>query len=295
MKLSRDSVLALQRHFLGALRAPARAWLEPLPSPPLVILGGAIRSGTLDLGSVSSPGQERCRVRVCNRSAQRIEVRIAEVPSWLTVRWLGVEGDTVAMAGGEAGASLEVLVIHDEERQFHGVLRFAAGGYVEELPVRMTARRLHPVARFDFNGSPVPHPFDFGSAEGSYELSVANATSIPLVVTFSDLPDGLTFEVEGRHRNGPIAGPFFERTAPFAVKLRPHLFGLSGGMLRLRTNDPRPEMQDLALAFAEFPPPSRRRTGSMPQSAPGHSRPLAMIALAVVLFLTLLFVIARGF
>lgn len=293
MKLSRDSVHALQRHFLGALRAPARAWLEPLPSPPLVILGGAIRAGTLDLGSVSSPGEERSRVRVCNRSAERIEVRIAEVPAWLTARWLGVEGDTVTMAGGEA-ASLDVLVIHYEERQFHGTLRFAAGGSIEELPVQMIARRSHPLARFDFNGSAIPHRFDFGSAEGSYELSVANATSIPLVVTFSDLPDGLTFEVDGRHRNGPIAGPFFERTAPFAVTLRPHLFGLPGGVLRVRTNDPRPEMRDIALPFAGFPIVASRRTGSVPHPAHSHSRPLAMIALAFVLFLTLLFVIARG-
>lgn len=293
MKLSRDSVLALQRHFLGALRAPARAWLEPLPSPPLVFLGSAIRAGALDLGSVPSPGEERSQVRICNRSAERIEVRIAELPAWLTARWPGVEGETVSMTGGDA-ASLEVLVIHDEERQFHGVLRFAAGGCIEELPVRMTARRSHPLARFDFNGSAIPHPFDFGSAEGSYRLSVANATSVPLVVTFADLPDALTFEVDGRHRTGPITGPFFERTAPFAVTLRPHLFGLPGGVLRVRTNDPRAEMRDIALAFTGFPAASKRRTGSVPHAAPSHSRPLAMIALAFVLFLTLLFVIARG-
>lgn len=293
MKLSRDSVHALQRHFLGALRAPARAWLEPLPSSPLVLLGSDLRAGTLDLGSVSSPGEEHSRVRVCNRSAERIDVRIAEAPGWLAFRWLGVEGDTVAMAGGEA-ASLEVLVIHDEERQFHGAFRFAAGGHVEELQVRMIARCSHPLARFDFNGAAAPHRFDFGSA-GSYELSVANATSIPLVVTFSDLPDGLTFEVDGRHRNGPIAGPFFERTAPFEVTLRPHLFGLPGGTMRVRTNDPRPEMQDIALPFAGFPTVARRRAGVVPQPSPSPLRPLAMIGLAFVLFLTLLFVIARGF
>jgi hypothetical protein len=187
-----------------------------------------------------------------------------------------------------------VLAVHDDERQFHGALRFAAGGHIEELPVRMIARRSHPLARFDFNGSAMPHRFDFGTAEGSYELSVANATSIPLVVTFSDLPDGLTFEVDGRHRNGPIAGPFFERAAPFAVTLRPHLFGLPGGVLRLQTNDPRPEMRDVALPFAAFPTAPGRRTGSFPQPAPSFARPLTMIALALVLFLTLLFVIARG-
>ncbi len=139
MKLSRDSVLALQRHFLGALRAPARTWLEPLPSTPLLFLGAAIRLDTLDLGSVSSPGEERSRVRVCSRSAQRIDVRIAEVPSWLTARWLGVEGDSVVMHGGDAGAPLEVRVIHDDERELHGALRFAVGSHVEELPVRMIA------------------------------------------------------------------------------------------------------------------------------------------------------------
>lgn len=295
MKLSRDSVLALQRHFLGALRAPARTWLEPLPSTPLLFLGAAIRLDTLDLGSVSSPGEERSRVRVCSRSAQRIDVRIAEVPSWLTARWLGVEGDSVVMHGGDAGAPLEVRVIHDDERELHGALRFAVGSHVEELPVRMIARRTHPLALFDFNGSAVPHPFDFGTADGTYALSVANATSIPLIVTFSDLPGGLTFEVDGRHRNGPIAGPFFERAAPFTVQLRPQLFGLSGGTLRLQTNDPRPEMRDIALAFTQFPPAAGGRTRFEPRRTPSRMRPEAMVALVGLLFLLLLFVIARGF
>jgi hypothetical protein len=295
MNLSRDSVLALQRHFLGALRAPARTWLEPVLSPRLVFLGGAIRSGVLDLGSVSSPGAERTRIRVCNRGAEQIDVRLSDAPAWLTARWISAEGDTVHIDGGGPGAVLELLVVHDTEQEFHGALQFTFANHIEELPVHMLARRSHPIAQFDFNGSPEPRPFDFGGGEQAYGLSVVNASSIPLVVTIADLPAGLTFEVDGRHRNGPIAGPFFERTAPFAVKLRLQLFGGSGGVVRLHTNDPRPEMQDIALRFtASNVSPEARVPLSLPRTT-SPVRPEVMLVLIALLFFTLLFVIARGF
>ena len=296
MNLSRDSVHALQRHFLGALRAPARTWLEPMPSPPLVFAGTAICSGVLDLGTVSSPGAERCRVRVRNRCAEPVTVRLGDAPSWLAVRWLHVDGDTVTIANGDAAATLEVLIVHDAEREFHGALQFMMGQHIQELRVRMLAKRSHPIAILSFNGSTVPRPFDFGSGERPYELSVANGSSIPLVVTIVDLPAGLTFEVDGRHRTGPIPGPFFERTAPFAVKLRLQLFGgTEGGVVHLHTNDPRPEMQDIALRFA---PSAVAEKPLVPLSQPRsvhRVRPEAMIALIALLFFTLLFVIARGF
>ncbi len=297
MNLSRDSVLALQRHFLGALRAPARTWLEPMPSPRLLFLGGAIRAGVLDLGTVSSPGAERCHVRVCNRDAERVDVRLADLPSWLTARWVSAEGESVSLDGGGAGAAVDVVVVHDAEGEFHGVLQFAVGNRIEELPVRMITRRSHAIARFDFNGSAVPQPFDFGSGDRAYQLSVANDSSIPLVVTIADLPAGIAFEVDGRHRTGPIAGPFFERTAPFAVKLRLQLFGgTAGGVIRLSTNDPRPEMQDIALRFTASNVAAEKRVPpSLPPQAASRVHPGAMIAVIALLFFTLLFVIVRGF
>jgi hypothetical protein len=255
MTLSRDSILALQRHFLGALSTPARTWLEPLPSQPLVFAGDAIRSraegGLLDFGTVSSPGQERRLVRVCHRGAGCADVRIGEPPAWLMAAWLEGERDTVSLAGGES-ATLELIVPHDAEREFRGAVRFHIGERVEELNVHLSARRSHPIARIDFNGSSSAQPFDFGTDDGPYVLVVANTTSIPLIVTFSDLPDWLTFEVDRRRRPGPIAGTFFERAAPFAVHLRPQHLGVHDGVLRLRTNDPRPEMQKIELRFAAF-------------------------------------------
>jgi len=296
MNLSRDSVLALQRHFLGALRAPARTWLEAVPTPRLVFLGGAIRSGVLDLGRVSSPGTEKTRVRVCHPGVGRIDVRLSDAPPWLTARWLSAEGGTVRIDGGGPGAVLELLAVHDTEQELDGALRFTFADRVEELPMHMIARRSHPIACFDFNGSPVPRPFDFGTGEQAYRLSVANRSSVPLVVTVADLPAGLTFEVDGRHRNGPIAGPFFERTAPFAVKLRLQLFGGSdGGVVRLHTNDPRPEMQDIALRFTASSVPSESRVSPLPPRKTGRVQAPAVIVLIAVLFFTLLFVIARGF
>jgi hypothetical protein len=253
MNLSRESILALQRHFLGALSAPPRTWLEALPSQPLMFAGQAIRSYDdeclYDFGSVSSPGEERRLISVCNRGAERVDVRIGEPPAWLMATWLQSDGDTVSLASGE-GAALELIVPHDAEREFRGVVRFHVADRVDELNVRMTARRSHPIAQFDFNGSPAPHPFDFGTDDGPYVLAIANATSIPLIVTFSDLPDWLTFEVDGRGRGGPIAGRFFERAAPFAVHLRPQNLGMHTGVLRVHTNDPRPEVQNIELHLA---------------------------------------------
>jgi hypothetical protein len=253
MTLSRDSIFALQRHFLGALSAPSRTWLEPLPSQPLVFIGDALRAhsdgSAVDFGSVSSPGEERRLVRVCNRGAEQADVRLDEPPAWLIATWIERDGDTASLASGES-ATLELIVPHDAEREFRGTLRFHIAGRIEELRVQMTARRWHPVAQFDFNGSPVPARFDFGVDDRPYALSVANATSIPLVVTFADLPDWLTFEAGGRRRSGPAEGAFFERAAPFAVQLRPHKLGVHAGVLRLRTNDPRPELQAIELQFA---------------------------------------------
>jgi len=116
----------------------------------------------------------------------------------------------------------------------------------------MTARRTHPIAHFDFNGASAARRFDFGSSDGPYSLSITNKTSVPLIVRFSDLPDWLTFEVDGRRRGGPIDGPFFERAAPFTIRLRPQHVGPHDGVLRVHTNDPRPELQHFELHFAAF-------------------------------------------
>lgn len=253
MNLSRESMLALQRHFLGALSAPARTWLEPLPLRPLAYAGDAVRAAadgcTLDLGSVTSPGEERHFVRVCNRGTERIDVRLGDRPEWLTARWTGNGSETVTLHPGEAGAQLEIVVAHDAEQEFHGTVQFLAGSRVEELRVRMTARREHPLAVIDFNGTPVAQPYEFDDEDRPYRLSVQNATSIPLLVKFAELPDWLTLEVDSYERRGPVAGPFFERVAPFAVTVRPHTLGRHSGALRMSTNDPRPELQNVELRF----------------------------------------------
>jgi hypothetical protein len=253
MNLSRDSMLALQRHFLGALSAPARTWLEPLPSTPLVFIGNALRFDgegcVLDFGSAASPGEERRRVRVCNRGPARIDVCVTDVPSWLRVRWVHSDGDTVLLASGDAGATLELIAAHDAEHEFRGALGLRVGSHIETLRVQLITRRSHPFATIDFNGASTPGTFDFGAEERPYTLTIRNATSVPLVVAFADLPARLTFEVDGHRRGGPMAGPFFERTAPFTVTLRPQSLGPHSGVLRLRTNDARPELQSIELAF----------------------------------------------
>jgi len=254
MNLSRESILALERHFVGALTAPSRTWLEPLPVQLLAFACEAIRfdgdATTIDLGTVSSPGEERRIVHVCNRSAEDVEITL-EPPAWLLASWIDRDEETIALAPGDV-AALELILPHDAEREYRGALQFRIGERIDSLDVRMIARRTHPIAQFDFNGAEKARRFDFGSGDGPYVLSIANKTSVPLIVRFADLPDWLTFEVDGRRRSGPIDGPFFERAAPFTIRLRPQHVGRHDGVMRVQTNDPRPELQNLELHFAAF-------------------------------------------
>jgi hypothetical protein len=249
MNVSRDSVLALQRHFLGALSAPARTWLEPLPSPRLAFAAAALRRAgeacVLDFGTVETPGEERHTLRLFLPGAAHADVRLADFPSWLEVRWID-------------RATLELLARHDGENTFHGSLRFLVDGvHAEQLGVQMTTRRVHPAARFDFHGSPAPRPFEFGADGSPYRLSVANDASVPLVVSVADLPAWLTFESDGQCRSGPLPGRFFERTAPFAIRLRPQFLGRYDGSIRIQTNDPRPELRTIDLRLAGCFEPER--------------------------------------
>lgn len=258
MSLARDSILALQRHFLGALSAPSRPWLVCVPASRLAFAGNAIRTTregcALDFGTVELPGEVQYRLRIFNPGAEGLLVRLAERPPWLSARFVDAAEDVVALGAGDAGATLELKVVHDAETELAGSLRFvvdtAETRHAEELPVRMTARRSHPVAQFEFNGSPEPRTFDFGTSDAPYRLSIGNGSSVPLVVAFSDLPAWLTFEVDGVRRGGPVDGRFFERAAPFTASIKPHLLGRHYGAIRIFTNDPRPELQAIELRFS---------------------------------------------
>jgi hypothetical protein len=258
MNVSRDSILALQRHFLGALSTPAGTWLELLPARQLTFCGAIVGGGTegclLDLGTVVSPGQEYHRVRVAHRGSRPLTARIESVAPWVSAGWLDTTGDAVTIQDGDRGVILELRATHGTEGELLGVLRLLveeeATRRVEELTLRMTARRIYPIAVIDFNGSPVPRPFDFGTTLQPYELSIQNVTAVPLVVSFADLPEWLRFEVDGHRRDGPLPGRFFERTAPVTAKLQPTVLGRHSGSVRLQTNDHRPELRSVELHFA---------------------------------------------
>jgi len=183
-----------------------------------------------------------------------VAMTVVDAPPWIALRWADA-------------ATLELTATHDvlETTHFSGAVRIAvrdAAGAEQhtELLVRMIARRTHPLGLFDFHGSSRPHGLDFGvvdplvPASASYELSIGNRTSVPLTVSFSDLPAWLTFHVDGHRRFGPAPGRFFERAAPFKISIRPHqstaLIGAHEGVLRLETNDPRPELSAAELRFA---------------------------------------------
>lgn len=261
MNLARDSAIALQRHYLGALSKPAVTWLEPLPASRLAFAGSAIRVDpegcVLDFGAVDSMLGEQRTVRIFRPGDRAAAIRVDEAPEWLDAEW--IQGGALAVriaedAEGERSCEL-ALWVRDE-----------LGARRESLRVRIEARPRHPIAVFAFNGSATPQPFDFGADDRAYTISIANRTSVPLVVSFADLPEWMELAVDGSSRRGPLAGVFFERTAPFSVALRPGFLGPQKGSLRMRTNDPRPEMRNIELQFSAcvtpvqphiraFPPP----------------------------------------
>ncbi|MGZ5444193.1 MAG: hypothetical protein ACXW31_10110 [Thermoanaerobaculia bacterium] len=255
MNFSRDAVLALQRHYLGALSTPARTWLEPLPPAHLAFAGSAIRSDregcVLDFGTVDTSEGERRTIRVFRPGDRPAAIRVDEVPAWLRADW----------CDGAAGAALAVQIVDDAEGERAGTVtlwvRDDLGARLETLRVRIAVRPRNPVATIIFNGSTTPHAHDFGTDGGDYTIAVANRTSVPLVVRLADLPDWLELVVDGCSRRGPVAGVFFERTAPFRVVLRPRLLGRQSGSLRMQTNDPRPELCDIELHFTACVAPVR--------------------------------------
>jgi hypothetical protein len=128
MNLSRASVLALQRHFVGALSTPSRTWLEPLPAPRLAFVGSVVRRGrdgcVLDLGTTGSPGDERHAVRISHRGAERLQVRLAAIPPWLHAQWQDAESDTVTLELGQPAATLALAAGNENDGDFQGSLQF---------------------------------------------------------------------------------------------------------------------------------------------------------------------------
>lgn len=244
MNISPDSALALQRHYLGALSTPSRTWLEPVPQASLGFAGSAIRPAAgggcvLDFGTVDAPLGERRTVRIFQPGGRPAAIRIGDAPSWLRTEWIG----------GESGQLLAVEVRDDAEGERSGEItlwtRDESGARLESLPVRIAVRPRHPFADITFHGSR-----EFSEMDDSCTLALVNRTSVPLVVTFADLPEWMEFVVDGCSRRGPAAGSFFERVAPFSVTLRPRFIGRYEGSLRMRTNDPRPELRDVELRFS---------------------------------------------
>jgi hypothetical protein len=274
MKLSQESLLGLKRHFLGALSEPSPFWIVPAPGPKLLLTSdGDLRISpsafVVDFGTVESPGEERRTLRVINLDQETLLLKVRNPNPWLTASWLGNGDGTIAhLAAG--GSELELVAAHDclEEKRLAGSVELLAetlGGssLSSEIQVRLAATRPHPVGRYDFQGSAEPGPFDFGlldpAASGpeaavSYTLSFQNLTSVPLVVSFADLPAWLVFEVDGHQRRGPAAGRFFERPAPFQAEVRPvrtfQFLGRQSGRLRLITNDSRPDLQQVDLELS---------------------------------------------
>ncbi len=288
MSLATGSVRALERHFVGALSLPPRVWLDSVPLSHLVVAGSdAIRVVdelcAVDFGTVESPGTERQIVRISSARPNAVAMRAADIPPWLTARWLNTAGDTVRVEPGGIAAKLEITAAHDVLKQtdFSGMVRIvmcSAGGeeLCEELLVRMTARRTHPLGAFDFHGSPQPRGFDFGIVDpllpptAAYVLAFESLTSVPMMVTFADLPEWLTFDVDGHRRVGPARGRFFERAAPFKASIRPHctpeLIGSHRGSLHLETNDPRPALRSIDVRFSVRLEPAASFLRAVPSS-----------------------------
>lgn len=276
MNFSHEAFVGLKRHFLGALTEPPRLWVVPAQGPRLLFTArGALRQSErgciVDFGTTESPGKELRTVRVSNLGPETITVALQELPPWLAARWLQAgDGEVVHLTPGEEGAELELTAEHDflKDTTLDGSLRLLARDLSgnqcsEDLHVRLATRRTRPLGHYDFQGSPEPCPYDFGALDptasgpealASYTLSFQNLTSVPLVVSFAELPAWLTFEVDGYQRRGPARGRFFERAAPFQVEIRPirtpQFLGPQQDRLCLWTNDSRPAFQMVDLLFS---------------------------------------------
>jgi len=78
-------------------------------------------------------------------------------------------------------------------------------------------------------------------------------TSVPLTVSFSDLPAWLRFSVDGQERKGPLPGRFFERPAPIDALITPladvEFLGHRTGAIRVHSNDARDAYRRFDLRF----------------------------------------------
>jgi len=270
MKLSEESFVGLKRHFLGVLSEPSPLWVVPAPGPRVLLAGAALRwngESVVDLGTAESPGEERQTLRVVNLGTETLTLKLENPNPWLEARWFQGHGHVLHLDG--SSAELELVVDHDflEDTVLAGSVRLLAESLdgksrAAEIPVRFATHRTQPYGQFGFQGLPEPRVFDFGSLDvkssgqdmlPAYTLSIQNLTSVPLVVSFADLPAWLVFEVDGYQRRGPVSGRFFERTAPFQVEIRPicslQFLGTQRSSLRLRTNDARPAWRDVNLEF----------------------------------------------
>lgn len=244
MNLSRESALALQRHYVGALSQSATTWLESLPVNRVAFAGRAIRADgeccVLDFGVVDTPKGEQRAVRVFQPGTQPLSIGVSEAPAWIVAEWSN-EILTVQIADDHEGERSDDLTLR---------IRDERGARFEKLRVRILARPRQPFADITFNGEPAAEPFGFDGDRGVYAIAVANRNSVPLVVTFADLPEWLELTVDGCGRRGPIEGVFFERKAPFVAYFYPRLLGRHGGSVRMQTNDRRQELQDVLLRFS---------------------------------------------
>jgi len=270
MKLSQEAFLGLKRHFLGVLVEPSPLWVAPAQRPSLLLTSDAPRGERgciVDFGTVESPGAEHRTLRLVNLGEEALTLRVQNANAWLQAHWLP-EGEVLQLEG--RSAALLVAAAHDflEDTFLTGTIELVADGLEGQrricaIAVRLATRRTQALGRYGFEGEPEPRPHDFGRLDAaavgageppSYELSFESLTSIPLVVSFADLPAWLVFAVNGYQRRGPVSGRFFERVAPFRVEIRPNrslqFLGVQRGRVVLHTNDARPAWQRLDLEFA---------------------------------------------
>ncbi|HEY6141053.1 MAG TPA: hypothetical protein VI670_25125 [Thermoanaerobaculia bacterium] len=265
MTFDADSIFRLKRHFIGALSVAWRVRLDAAPSPRVLLTSGGgvlrgIASGcAVDFGTAASPGRERRTLRLAGLDSNVEAVAVAETPPWLVATW------------SASTSEVELVAEHDAAvvTNLRGDLRFLltlAGGQTreEKLAVRLIARPTQALGRYNFYGHPRPQPVDFGvvdpaDAAAVREIVVEPLTSVPLIVSFHDLPAWLTFACDGEERRGPIAGRFFERPAPFRAALRPiasrPTLGPQRGAMRIRTNDGDPFFHDVALELSAIVEP----------------------------------------
>lgn len=270
--INSDRLSELKSFFIGELTVTSNVWAGPVKTPHLFFRGDgtAYQDGkwVAEWGDVPAVGTATKSVCIENLGQERLTLFAKSNQDWLDCQWQRTDQSQAVLDTGDC-LNLEAVFRGKEMKAqtLTGTLQITAktdSGAEKAFPltVKLTAHIRLPYASFDFNGSPLPEPYDFGVISPlekraahipSYRLFIENRGTEVLETSFEDCPgwlkifminisasrDNLQFQISPG------------QTAVAVVAPRPCLdfMGLNKGILICQTNDMRKAYERLALHF----------------------------------------------